>query len=73
MIHYRMIEDNRGAETPVKERSIMPSIALEYLINIDTDVVLFKSLLAVILLTALWPLGFLGYLVTVYGAHILVW
>ena len=43
------------------------------LINVDTDVLLFKSLLAVVLLTALWPLGFLGYLVTVYGGHILLW
>ena len=39
----------------------------------DTDALLFKSLLAVILLTALWPLGFLAYLVTVYGARILLW
>jgi hypothetical protein len=53
----------------------MRSIAqpLMDLISIDTDVVLFKSLLAVILLSALWPLGFLGYLMTVYGGRILVW
>lgn len=43
------------------------------LIKVDTDVFLFKSLLAVILLNALWPLGFLGYLVTVYGGRILLW
>lgn len=41
--------------------------------KLDTDVLLFQSLLAVILLIALWPLGFLGYLVTVYGGRILVW
>lgn len=41
-------------------------------INVDTDALLFKSLLGVILLAALWPLGFLGYLLTVYGARILV-
>jgi hypothetical protein len=43
------------------------------LLKIDTDLFLFKSLLAVILLTALWPLGLLGYLVTVYGSSILTW
>jgi hypothetical protein len=42
------------------------------LIKVDTDEVLFKLLLGVILLAALWPLGFLGYLVTVYGGRILV-
>jgi hypothetical protein len=42
------------------------------LAKVDTDVFLFKSLLAVILLAALWPLGFLGYLLTVYGGSILV-
>lgn len=41
--------------------------------KLDTDVVWFKSLLAVILLTALWPLGFVGYLSSVYGARILAW
>lgn len=41
--------------------------------KLDTDVVWFKSLLAVILLTALWPLGFVGYLLSVYGARILAW
>ncbi|HKN87650.1 MAG TPA: hypothetical protein VJV04_12380 [Nitrospiraceae bacterium] len=48
-------------------------INITSLINVDTDALLFKSLLAVILLTALWPLGFLGYLVTVYGGRILLW
>jgi len=42
------------------------------LINVDPDTLLFKSLLGVILLAALWPLGFLGYLLTVYGTCILV-
>jgi len=41
-------------------------------IDVDTDALLFKSLLGVILLAALWPLGFLGYLLTVYGARILI-
>ena len=49
------------------------AISSRSLINVDTDMVLFKSLLAVILLTAVWPLGFLGYLVSVYGSRILVW
>jgi hypothetical protein len=47
-------------------------IKIMSLINVDTDEVLFKSLLGVILLSALWPLGFLGYLVTVYGTGILM-
>ncbi len=47
-------------------------IGIMSLINVNPDELLFKSLLAVILLAALWPLGFLGYLVTVYGGHILV-
>jgi hypothetical protein len=53
----------------------MRSIAepLRSLINIDTNAVLFQALLGVILLTALWPLGLLGYLVTVYGGRILLW
>jgi hypothetical protein len=46
-------------------------MSIASLINVDTDAVLFKSLLGVILLAALWPLGFLGYLLTVYGARIL--
>ena len=41
------------------------------LINVDTDAFLFKSLLGVIVLAVLWPLGLLGYLLTVYGARIL--
>lgn len=50
-----------------------PFSRLMDLLNLDTDVLLFKSLLAIIVLTALWPLGFLGYLVTVYGTRILAW
>lgn len=42
------------------------------LIDVDTDALLFKSLLGVVLLAGLWPLGFLGYLLTVYGIRILV-
>jgi hypothetical protein len=47
-------------------------IRIMSLVNVDTDALLFKSLLGVILLAAIWPLGFLGYLLTVYGARILV-
>lgn len=50
-----------------------PFSRLTSLLNIDTDVFLLKSLLAVIVLIALWPLGLLGYLVTVYGSRILAW
>ena len=50
-----------------------PFSRLMHLLNLDTDVLLFKSLLVIIVLTALWPLGFLGYLVTVYGTRILAW
>jgi hypothetical protein len=41
------------------------------LIKVDIDELLFKTLVGVILLAALWPLAFLGYLVTVYGGRIL--
>jgi hypothetical protein len=50
-----------------------PFSRLTSLLRVDADVFLFKSLLAVIVLIALWPLGFLGYLVTVYGSRILCW
>jgi hypothetical protein len=43
------------------------------LLKIDTDLFLLKSLLAIIVVIALWPLGFVGYLVTVYGSRILCW
>ena len=58
----------------------MPSLAyvvshpfsrLTSLLNIDPDLFLLKSLVAVVI--ALWPLGFVGYLVTVYGSRILCW
>jgi len=42
------------------------------LIHVDTDKLLLKVLLGVVLLAALWPLGLLGYLVTVYGGRILL-
>jgi hypothetical protein len=42
-------------------------------LNMDSDVLLFKSLLVLILLAALWPLGLLGYLITVYGGRIFLW
>jgi hypothetical protein len=50
-----------------------PLSRLTSLLNVDTDVFLLKSLLAVIVVIALWPLGFVGYLVTVYGSRILCW
>jgi hypothetical protein len=50
-----------------------PFSRLTALPNIDTDLFLLKSLLAVIVVIALWPLGFVGYLVTVYGSRILCW
>lgn len=40
--------------------------------NLDSDELLFKLLLGVFFLAVLWPLGLLGYLVTVYGSRILV-
>jgi hypothetical protein len=58
--------------TLVREVYMSTDIKIMSLINVDTDEVLFKSLLGVILLAALWPLGFLGYLVTVYGTGILM-
>jgi hypothetical protein len=50
-----------------------PLSRLTSLLNVDTGVFLLKSLLAVIVVIALWPLGFVGYLVTVYGSRILCW
>ena len=38
-------------------------------INVDTDKLLFKSLLGTIILAGVWPLGLLGYLMTVYGVR----
>ena len=50
-----------------------PFSRLTALLNFDPDLFLLKSLLAVIVVIALWPLGFVGYLVTVYGSRILSW
>jgi hypothetical protein len=63
---------NLTTVTLVREICMSTHINIMSLINVDTDEVLFKALLGVILLAALWPLGFLGYLLTVYGASILV-
>lgn len=41
--------------------------------SVDTDLLLFRSLLAVIVVAAVWPLAFVGYLLTVYGTRIWVW
>ena len=43
------------------------------LLQIDPDVVLFKAVCGVVLLSIAWPLAFLGYLATVYGVRILAW
>jgi hypothetical protein len=42
------------------------------LFKIDSDRILFKALFAVVLLSVVWPLAFIGYLVTVYGPHVLI-
>ena len=46
-------------------------ISMMSLIKVDTDALLFQSLVAVILLAALWPLSLVRYLVSVYGSRIL--
>jgi hypothetical protein len=42
------------------------------LLKIDSDRILFKTLFAVVLLSAVWPLAFIGYLLTIYGPHVLI-
>jgi hypothetical protein len=37
----------------------------------DPDIFLFKAVCTVVLLSVVWPLAFLGYLVTLYGIRIL--
>lgn len=51
---------------------MLKRVTMLSLIHVDTDKLLFKVLLGVVLLAALWPLGLLGYLVTVYGGRILL-
>jgi hypothetical protein len=51
---------------------MLRNITMLSLIDVDTDKLLFNVLLGVIALAALWPLGLLGYLVTVYGGRILL-
>jgi|GEM_PF-2739472 hypothetical protein len=51
---------------------MLKSVTMLSLIHVDTDKLLLKVLLGVVLLAALWPLGLLGYLVTVYGGRILL-
>ena len=43
------------------------------LFQIDPDIFLFKAVCGVVLLSIVWPLAFLGYLVTLYGLRILAW
>jgi hypothetical protein len=69
MVSESSVREHR--EVPTATEVLMSSIMA--LVNFDTDVFLLKSLVAVIFLSALWPLAFLGYLVTVYGDRILVW
>ena len=65
------IMERRSCQGVSRSLPMIVHVPLTY--AVDPDKVLFKSLVAVILLTALWPLGFIGYLVTVYGSRILVW
>jgi hypothetical protein len=51
---------------------MLKRVTMLSLIHVDTDKLLLKVLLGVVLLAALWPLGLLGYLVTVYGGRILL-
>jgi hypothetical protein len=55
----------------VKDRSDFADTALG-LFKIDSDRVLFKALFVVVLLSAVWPLAFIGYLLTIYGPHVLI-
>lgn len=43
------------------------------LLRSDPDLVLFQALYGVVVLSIVWPLVFLGYLVTQYGIRILAW
>lgn len=60
-----------GMSYGVKDGSDFAGTAIG-LLKIDTDRVLFKALFAVVLLSVVWPLAFIGYLVTVYGPHVLI-
>ena len=60
-----------GMSYGVKDGSDFAGAAIG-LLKIDTDRVLFKALFAVVLLSVVWPLVFIGYLVTVYGPHVLI-
>jgi hypothetical protein len=52
-----------------------PSVNTKFidLLTIDPDIFLFKAVWGVVVLSLVWPLAFLGYLVTVYGIRILAW
>lgn len=39
--------------------------------SMDQDILLFKAVCGVVVASIVWPLGLLGYLVTVYGIRIL--
>lgn len=60
-----------GTYYGAKDRSDLARTAIG-LFKIDSDRVLFKALFAVVLLSVVWPLAFVGYLVTVYGPHVLI-
>ena len=55
----------------VKDQSHLIGKVIGFL-NIDSDLLLFQTLFAIVLLWMVWPLAFLGYLATVYGPHILM-
>jgi hypothetical protein len=42
-------------------------------LRMDPDIFLFKAVCGVVLVSIVWPLAFLGYLVTLYGLRILAW
>jgi hypothetical protein len=54
----------------VSGHSLTPFI---HLLRSDPDLLLFQALYGVVVLSIVWPLAFLGYLVTQYGIRILAW
>lgn len=52
-----------------------PSLNTKFidLLKIDQDIFLFKAVCGVVLVSIVWPLAFLGYLVTLYGIRVLAW
>jgi hypothetical protein len=52
-----------------------PSLSTKFidLLRMDQDILLFKAACGVVLASIVWPLAFLGYLVTLYGIRVLAW